>query len=92
MREDRLVRLLDLEPHEVVAVTCQCGRSVDYAHGLLQRLHKLSSDTLLYDIQFKLRCRQCRRTSGFRIAIFDGRDRGDNSKPRRERVIVPGNV
>jgi len=92
MREDRFVRLLDLEPHEVVIVRCQCGRNVEYGHGLLQRLHKLPSDTLLYDLQFKLHCRQCNRRSGFKIAIYDGRDRGDGNKPPRERVIVPGGV
>src|SRR3546814_11183101 len=40
MREDRLVRLLDLEPYEVVIVNCQCGRSVEYPNGLLQRRHR----------------------------------------------------
>src|SRR3546814_11272537 len=86
MREDRLVRLLDLEPYEVVVVNCQCGRSVESPNGLLQRRHRLQSDTLVYDLQFKLRCQQCRRTSSFRIAVYDSRQRGENSKPRRARI------
>src|SRR3546814_10396358 len=90
MREDRLVRLLDLEPYEVVIVNCQCGRSVEYPNGLLQRRHRLPSDTLVYDLQLKLRCQQCRRTSSFRIDVYDSRQRGENSQPRRERIIVPG--
>ena len=32
----------------------------------------------------------CNRRSGFRITIFDKRSRGDNSKPRLERVVVAG--
>src|SRR3546814_16874397 len=44
MREDRLVRLLDLEPYEVVIVNCQCGRSVEYPNGLLQRRHRRSEE------------------------------------------------
>src|SRR3546814_2700551 len=61
MREDRLVRLLDLEPYEVVIVNCQCGRCVEYPNGLLQRRHRLPSDTLVYDLQFKLRRSEERR-------------------------------
>src|SRR3546814_11394554 len=58
MREDRFVRLLDLQPHEIIVVRCQCGRSAEYGYGLLQRLHRLPSDTLVYDLQFNLHCRQ----------------------------------
>ena len=90
MGEGQAVRLLDLQPHEVIVVHCQCGRSVEYGHGLLQRLHKLPSDTLVYDLQFKLHCRQCNRRSGFRIGIMDERQKGDNRKRRGVRVIVPG--
>jgi hypothetical protein len=43
------------------------------------------------DLQFRLRCRGCNRWSGFRITIFDNRTRGDNWKPRLERVVVAGN-
>jgi hypothetical protein len=32
------------------------------------------------------------RQSGFRITIFDNRTRGDNSKPRLERVVVAGRM
>src|SRR3546814_4717040 len=77
MREDRFVRLLDLQPHEIIVVRCQCGRSAEYGYGLLQRLHRLPSDTLVYDLQFKLHCRQCNRRTSFEIGILDGRPRSD---------------
>src|SRR3546814_20682640 len=90
MREDRLVRLLDLEPYEVVIVNCQCGRSVEYPNGLLQRRHRLPSDTLVYDPPFKLRCHQSRRPSTFRIAAYDSRPPGKNHKAAREGTIMTG--
>ncbi len=43
---------------------------------------------LVVDLQFRLRCGGCNRRGGFRITNFDGRSRGDNSKPRLERVVV----
>jgi hypothetical protein len=36
------------------------------------------------------RCRHCNQRSGFRITIFYKRTRGDNWKPRLERVVVAG--
>ena len=85
---DRWLRLGDLAAHEVVVVRCPCGRSVEYFPGFLQRRHRIPSDTLVFDLQFRLRCKGCNRWSGFRITIFDNRTRGDNAKPRLERVVV----
>jgi len=76
--------------HEVIVVRCGCGRSVEYPPGFLQRTYRLAWDTLVYDLQFRLRCQGCNRRGGFRITIFDGRTRGDSSKPRLERVVVAG--
>ena len=70
-------------------VRCGCGRS-EYPPGYLQRRYRMPSDTLVYDLQFRLRCQGCDRRGGFRISIFDGRSRGDNSKLRLERVVVAG--
>jgi hypothetical protein len=84
------LRLGDLAAHEVIVVRCGCGRSVEFPPGFLQRRHRLASDTLVFDLQFRLRCSHCNRRSGFRITIFDKRTRGDNSKPRLERVVVAG--
>ncbi len=52
---DRWLRLGDLAPHEVIVVRCPCGRSVEYFPGFLQRRHRLPSDFLVYDLQFRLR-------------------------------------
>ena len=87
---DRWLRLGDLAAHEVIVVRCPCGRSVEFPPGFLQRRHRMPSDTLVFDLQFRLRCSHCNRRSGFRITIFDNRTRGDNSKPRLERVVVAG--
>jgi len=83
---DRWLRLGDLAAHDIIVVRCPCERSVEFPPGFLQRRHRLASDMLVYDLQFRLRCRR----SGFRITIFDNRTRGDNSKPRLERVVVAG--
>ena len=90
--DHRLLRLLDIAEHDFVRVICPCGRIVEYRPGLLQRRHRIRSDTLVYDLQFRLRCRHCNRRSGFRIAVVDGRGFGDNSVPRRERIVVPGDA
>ena len=87
---DRWLRLGDLAPHEVIVVRCPCGRSVEYHKGYLQRRHRVPSDFLVYDLQFRLRCTYCNCWRGFRITIFDTRTRGDNWKPRLERVVVAG--
>jgi ribosomal protein L34 len=67
--DPRLLRLLDVVGHEFIKVSCPCGRVVEYAPGLLQRLYRVGSDLLVYDLQYRLRCRHCSRRSGFRIAV-----------------------
>jgi hypothetical protein len=46
--------------------------------------------TLVFDLQFRLRCKGCNRRSDFRITLFAKRTRGDSSKPRLELVVVAG--
>ena len=87
---DRRLRLEDLAWHEVIVVRCLCGRNTEYRCGYLQRRHHVPSDTLVFDLQYRLRCSHCNRRSGFRITILDERTRGDSSKPRLERVVVAG--
>jgi hypothetical protein len=87
---DRWLRLGDLAAHEVIVVRCACGRSVEYHPGFLQRRNHVPSDTLVYDLQFRLRCSHCNARAGFRITIFDNRRCGDNWKSRLERVVVAG--
>ena len=66
---DRWLRLGELAAHEVIVVRCPCERSVEYHPGFLQRRHRVPSDTLVYDLQFRFRCSHCNRRSGFRITI-----------------------
>lgn len=74
---------------------CRESRDVpqvkEYGLGLLQRLHRLPSDTLIYDLQYQLRRQQCNRNAGFDIGIIDNRYRGDNRQPRAEQPIVSRN-
>jgi hypothetical protein len=87
--DDRLIRLFDLAPHEKIIVYCECGWVTEYGRGALQRQHRIPSDTLVYDLQFRLRCKHCNRIDGFGITIFDARCLANSSLPRVERVIVP---
>jgi hypothetical protein len=86
--DGRILRLIDLAPDETVVVRCACGRITEYRRGFLQRHHRGPSDTLIYDLQFRLRCAQCNRVSGFEISVIDERHRGAGSQPRAERIIV----
>lgn len=86
--DDRTIRLFDLAAHEIIVVRCECGRITEYGQGYLQRRHRIPSDTLVYDLQFRLRCQHCNRTKGFQISVLDERNRGHSSVPRVERVIV----
>jgi hypothetical protein len=89
--DPRTLRLFDLTPHEVVEVVCTCGRIVEYSHRLLARHHRIASDTLVYDLQYRLRCKHCNVTDGFKISIVDQRHLGDSSKkPMPRVVVVPG--
>lgn len=86
--DTRCLRLFDLKPYEHMIVRCRCGRIAQYMPGVLQRRHRVPSDTLIYDLQFRLRCSGCRAFNGFEITVKDMRNIGDNSKPCPVRVIV----
>lgn len=87
-RDPRTLRLYDLAPHEVVITTCGCGRVVEHPFGSLQRSNRIPSDTLIYDLQFKLHCTSCGRRAGFKIAILERRFVGGSSHFPPERIIV----
>ena len=87
-RDPRMLRLLDLGPDEAIVVTCACGWITEYADGMLQRRHRVPSDTLVFDLQYRLRCTQCGRRRGFTIAIQDRRPVGTSSHRPEPMVIV----
>jgi hypothetical protein len=66
------IRLYDMGPRSVLTVQCSCGRVGRFASGELERRHKLPSDTLIYDLQYRLRCDFCRRKKDMRILLWDG--------------------
>ena len=86
-------KVLINEAYPEVAVRCLCQHgNVSYGPGALQKQRRLPSDTLIYDLQYRLRCRYCGRTSGFEISVTKLRtDRSQLSDERMtETVIVPG--
>jgi hypothetical protein len=60
---------------ELVSFPVRCPHAIAVA-GSLPRLHRLPSTTLVFDLQFKLRCSQWGRRSGFAISLRDERERG----------------
>lgn len=86
--DPRLLRLLDLAPHEAIVVRCRCGRISVYHDGALQRTRRLPSDTLIFDLQFRLRCAHCNARRGFRIAIEDTRPHTDRSFAGAPDVVI----
>ena len=88
--DPRALRLFDLADHEAVIVRCQCGSIVQYGRGFLQRNHRVSSDTLIFDLQFRLRCKHCTRTRGFRIEVQDVRPiEGSVHRPPPKVIVDP---
>jgi hypothetical protein len=53
-------------------VQCPCGHIGRFAHGELQRMRRVPSDILIADLEYRLRCAQCRRKKGMRILLWDG--------------------
>jgi hypothetical protein len=87
-KDTREIRLCDLTPFDTIKVRCKCGRIVDYLPVVLARLHKLPPSARIAALRF--RCEKCGRNEGFRFSLFDERDRGDNLKSKRERLISAG--
>jgi len=95
--EPRTLRLYDMGANDVLTVQCACGRLARFAAGELQRRHRVPSDTLIYDLQYRLRCgfSQCKRRDGVRIVLWDGEPTGPRTPPRDlgpHVVVVEGDV
>jgi hypothetical protein len=78
----------------VLTAQCSCGHFSRFASGELQHRHKLPSDMLIYDLQYRLRCRVCQRNKGFRILLWDGEPMPSKSAHNvgRHVVIAEGEV
>ena len=90
--DPRLWRLFDLTRDEVIAIRCECGYgAVAYGPGALQKQRRTPSDTLIYDLQYRIRCRHCGRTRGFTIAVTRVRtDRSQLSGERIKETVIVG--
>ena len=87
-RDPRHLRLWDIGPNESACIRCKCGRSVQFQQGALQRLRRVPSDTLLYDLQYRFRCKRCNADRDFRITLEERKT--SVSAEGRIIVIVPG--
>jgi hypothetical protein len=90
------LRLYHMKRLDVLTVQCPCGHIGRFAHGELQRKHRVPSDILIADLQYRLRCgfSQCRRRKGMRILLWE-REPMPSKSPHdvgRHVVIVDGDV
>jgi hypothetical protein len=69
----RTLRLFDLGRDEMIEVRCACGWTTHYGPGFLQRNHRLPSDMLIFDLQYRVRCSHCSRRDGFAISVINNR-------------------
>jgi hypothetical protein len=69
--EPRALRLWDLRENQAVVVKCCCGRIAQFGPGVLQRLYRVPSDTLVYDLRFRLRCSRCNAKRGFEVTVVE---------------------
>jgi hypothetical protein len=79
------MRLSDVRPNETIIVRCHCGHCAEFPYGHLQRHNKLPSSMLIFDLQFKMRCKACKSAGPFRISLLDERFRGQTGG---ERIVV----
>lgn len=69
----RKLRLFDLKRDERIEIRCVCGWVNIYPPGYLQRHHRLPSDMLIYDLQYRVRCSHCKRRDEFSITVINMR-------------------
>jgi hypothetical protein len=85
----RRTRLFDLADDERVHVRCQCGMSVEFHPGVFPKRYHTPSDTLIYDLRYRLKCSHCARKTGHEISIMARRFVGNSSALPPLRVVVP---
>jgi hypothetical protein len=68
----RSFKLYDMGPRDVLTVQCACGHVSRWAAGELQKKRRVPSSTLIFDLQYRLRCAHCRRLGQVRIFLWDG--------------------
>jgi hypothetical protein len=71
--DSRGLQLWDVRDGQKIVVTCTCGQIAHFLPGVLRRLHKLPSDTLVYDLRYRLRCQKCRSRDHFTVTVEEDR-------------------
>jgi hypothetical protein len=88
--DPRLWRLFDLARDETIVIRCPCEHgNVSFGPGELQRRRRVPSDTLIYDLQCRMRRQRCGRTQGFTITVLRLRtDRSQLSGERTTETVI----
>jgi hypothetical protein len=88
--DPRLWRLFDLARDETIVIRCPCEHgNVSFGPGELQRRRRVPSDTLIYDLQYRMRRQRCGRTQGFTITVLRLRtDRSQLSGERTTETVI----
>ena len=63
----------DLNHGQRIVVSCVCGRVTHFLPGHLERRYRLASDTLVWELRYRLRCSKCNSRDRFEITIEDER-------------------
>ena len=66
------MKLRDLKHDHKTVVTCGCGRITHFLPGFLQSHFRVPSDTLVWDLRYRLRCSKCNAKDRFEIVIEEG--------------------
>jgi hypothetical protein len=88
--DPRQLRLFDLAEHEEIEILCECGQRVLFGPGVMRRTRRVPSDTLIYDLQFRLRCKHCNGWRGFKITIRDTRPDADRQFVGDPDIVIVG--
>jgi hypothetical protein len=64
-------------------------RKRHFPSGCFPKKYRVPSDTLLYDLQYRLRCRHCNRNHSFEIAIGSARMIGSSARAAPVGIVVP---
>lgn len=83
------LRLCDLGRYDTLRAECTaCGRVSEYLPGWLEAKGWTRSHGRIAELRF--RCEKCQATSGFRVSVFDERERSVRPRPRETVVVEPG--
>jgi hypothetical protein len=68
---------------------CICGQTTIFGPDVMQRVHRVPSDTLIYDLRFRLRCRRC-KSEPVRMMLVDKREWQKPAELRKPGGLIYG--